>query len=49
MNSKLNRDWIIFFTAPHVEKIFIRYLQKIRRGYNIIRKNNKKIQNGKTN
>lgn len=41
MNSKLNRDWIIFFTAPHVEKI--------RRGYNIIRKNNKKIQNGKTN
>ena len=32
MNSKLNRDWIIFFTAPHVEKIFIRYLQKIRVG-----------------
>ena len=30
MNSKLNRDWIIFFTAPHVEKIFITINEQVR-------------------
>ena len=38
-----------FFHSPSCGKNIYKILTKIRRGSNIIRRNNKKIQNGKTN
>lgn len=49
MNSKLNRDWIIFFHSPSCGKNIYKILTKNTGGYDVVRKIDKKLQHGKTN